>query len=279
MKKTTQTLSFEMPVNACNAHLHIIDPAFPNDGKAAAQAGTVEAYREVARQLHLPRAVFVQAKPFALDNTCLLDAIQKFGPENARGIAVVNNSITDAELERLNASGVAGLRFSVWNPSNAVVSFDDCYPLSERCKHLGWNMQLHMGASQIAMYADTIRKLDCKIVIDHMGRLDPALGIKDPAYTFLLEMVDRGSTWIKLCGPYLNSSAGEPWDDASGVAKAIAAYAPERVVWGSDFPHVTEKAKPSEFLLANMIPSWFPTEKARQLALVDNPAELYGFPR
>lgn len=277
MKKNISALSFEMPANACNAHLHIIDPAFPNDGKAATQIGTVSAYRELADQLHLPRAVFVQAKPFALDNACLLDAIDKFGKENARGIAVVNNTVTDAELEYLNANGVVGLRFSVWNPHNAVVSFDDCYPLSERCKQFGWNMQLHMGASQIAMHADTIRKLNCKIVIDHMGRLDPVLGIKDPAYTFLLEMIDRGNTWIKLCGPYLNTSGEAPWNDATNTAKAIAAYAPERVVWGTDFPHVTEKEKPSEFLLANMIPLWFPTEKARQLALVDNPAELYGF--
>ena len=277
--RSSQSLTFEMPANACNAHLHIIDPAFPNDSKAAAQIGTVSAYRELAEQLHLPRAVFVQAKPFALDNACLLDAIDKFGKENARGIAVVNNTVTDAELEYLSANGVVGLRFSVWNPNNAVVSFDDCYPLSERCKQFGWNMQLHMGASQIAMHADTIRRLDCKIVIDHMGRLDPALGIKDPAYTFLLEMIDRGNTWIKLSGPYLNTKGRLPWSDATSVAKAIAAYAPERVVWGTDFPHVTEKVKPSEFTLANMIPSWFPTEKARRLALVDNPAELYGFAR
>ncbi len=270
-------LSFTMPADACNAHLHIIDPAFPNDGKAAAQIGTVETYRALADQLQLPRAVFVQAKPFALDNACLLDAIQKFGPENARGIAVVDNTVSDAELERLHAGGVRGLRFSVWNPKNAVVSFDDCAPLSERVKHLGWNMQLHMGASQLVQWADIIRRLDCKVVIDHMGRLDPALGVKDLAYPFLQEMIDRGNTWVKLSGPYLNTKTGEPWEDASRTAIAIAEFAPERVVWGSDFPHVTEKVKPDEAALAGMIPLWFPTEKARQLALVDNPKELYGF--
>ena len=123
MKPIAQSLTFEMPANACNAHLHIIDPAFPNDGKAAAQAGTVETYRRLADQLHLPRAVFVQAKPFALDNTCLLDAIEKFGRDNARGIAVVNNTVTDTELEYLNANGVAGLRFSVWNLSLIHISY------------------------------------------------------------------------------------------------------------------------------------------------------------
>ena len=220
MSESARTLSFVMPENACNAHLHIIDPAFPNDGKAAAQIGTVETYRTVADSLSLPRAVFVQAKPFALDNTCLLDAIQKFGPHCARGIAVVDNTVSDAELERLHEGGVRGLRFSVWNPNNAVVSFDDCKPLSERVKHLGWNMQLHMSAAQIAQQADVIRSLDCKVVIDHMGRLDPALGVKDPAYSFLCEMVDRGNTWIKLSGPYLNTKTGEPWEDATRTAIA-----------------------------------------------------------
>lgn len=273
----TNKPSFAMPANACNAHLHIIDPSFPNDGKAAAQIGTVETYRVLAQQLDLPRAVFVQAKPFAVNNACLLDAIQKFGADNARGIAVVNSTVSDRELEQLHDGGVRGLRFSVWNPQNAVVSFEDCQPLSERVKHLGWNMQLHMSASQIAQHADVIRRLDCKVVIDHMGRLDPALGVKDPAYTFLCEMVDKGNTWIKLSGPYLNTRTGAPWTDATETAIAIAELAPERVVWGSDFPHVTEKVKPDEAVLTELIGTWLPTEKARQLALTDNPQELYGF--
>ena len=95
-------LSFAMPQNACNSHLHIIDPTFPNDGKAEIQIGTVETYRKLADELGLPRAIFVQAKPFALDNSCLLDAIERFGSENCRGIAVVNNTVSDEELERLH---------------------------------------------------------------------------------------------------------------------------------------------------------------------------------
>ena len=174
-------ISFPMPPNACNAHLHIIDPSFPNDGKAAAQIGTVETYRQLADKLGLPRAVFVQAKPFGKDNACLVDAIEKFGKANARGIAVVDASVSDEKLKQLHEAGVRGLRFSVWNPNNAVVSFEDCAPLAERVKDMGWNMQLHMGAQQIAQQADIIRKLPCKVVFDHMGRLDPRQGVKDPA--------------------------------------------------------------------------------------------------
>lgn len=271
------TLGFQMPEGACNAHLHIIDPAFPNDGKAAEQHGTVEEYRREAGRLGMPRAVFVQAKPFALDNACLLDAIARFGPEDARGIGVVSASVTDRELEDLHAGGVRGLRFSVWNPKNAVVSFEDCRPLSQRVRHLGWNVQLHMSSAQLLQCADVVRSLECRVVIDHMGRLDPALGVRDPAYPLLCELLDRGNTWVKLSGPYLNTRTGEPWDDAAQVARAIAAYAPERVVWGSDFPHVTEREKPDELTLAGLIPRWLPTERARRLALVENPEELYGF--
>lgn len=271
--KQTTTL----PQHACNSHLHIIDPAFPNDGKAKAQQGTVSEYQALSAELGLERAVFVQAKPFGTDNSCLVDAIRKFGSDKARGIAVVTDQVSDQELEHLNEVGVRGLRFSVWNPANAVVSFDMCKPLSERTKDMGWNMQLHMSAAQLAEHADVIKDLDCKIVIDHMGRLKPELGINDPAFPFICRMIDNGNTWVKLCGPYLNTLTGKPWDDACRVARAFAAYAPERMLWGNDFPHVTEKVKPNEWDLLNTIDQWFENDRAKQLALVENPAEVYGF--
>ena len=247
--------SFRMPAHACNAHLHIIDPAYPNDGKAEAQIGTVSMYRQLAEELQLERAVFVQAKPFGTDNTCLTDAIACFGAENARGIAVVQPDVTDAELEALHAKGVRGLRYSVWNPSNAVVSIDGCPGMAERVKAFGWNIQIHSSALQIAAWRDMIASLPTKVVIDHMGRMDPHKGRDDPAFRVVCELIDRGNTWVKLSGPYLNTAGGAPWDDATALARAFAEYAPERVVWGSDYPHVTEKVKPSEAILAEMIRS------------------------
>lgn len=277
MEDSTTKISFTVPPLACNSHLHIIDPAFPNDGKAKAQEGTVKSYIEISKKLDLPRAIFVQAKVFGKDNACLLEAIEKFGPGNCRGIGVVDNSISDKELSDLNEGGVKGLRFSVWNPKNAVVSFDDCFPLSERIKDMGWNVQLHMGSAQLLEHADVIRKIKCKIVIDHMGRLKPELGTKDPAYKFVCEMLDKGNTWVKLSGPYLNTLTGRPWNDATATAIQIAKFAPQRVVWGSDWPHVTEKVKPREDELLELLQTWIPDEGNRKLALVDNPAELYEF--
>ena len=275
--QAASSLSFKMPEKACNAHLHIIDPAFPNDGKAQAQIGTIDMYSAIAAPLGLTRAVFVNAKPFGVQNEVVLDAIKRFGIDNARGIAVTNMTVSDTELEQWNEQGIRGFRFSVWNPNNAVVSFDDCLPLSERIADMGWNVQLHMSSKQLLGYADIIRRLPSRVVIDHMGRLDPSVGTDDPAFAFMCEMIDKGNTWVKISGPYLNTTIGEPWPDATKTAKAIAAYAPERVVWGSDYPHTTEKVKPSETVLTEMIKDWFPTEKARELALVKNPDELYFF--
>lgn len=271
------TLSFSMPSGACNAHLHIIDPKFPNDGKAAEQIGTVETYKTIAEQLHLDRAVFVQAKTFGCDNTCLLDAIEKFGRKKCVGIAVITNETSNAELKRLNDGGIKGVRFSVWNPANAVVSFDECLPLSNRVFDYDWNIQLHMSAKQLVERIEVIKQIPGKIVIDHMGRMDPHLGINDPALSVLLELIDRGNVWVKISGPYLNTVKGFPWNDSDELARKIASYAPERIVWGSDFPHVTEKVKPDETYLTNMLTRWIPDEKTRKLALVTNPEELYGF--
>ena len=272
-------LSFDMPNNACNAHLHSIDPKFPNDGKAADQIGTIETYSKIAAKLQLDRAVFVQAKVFGCDNACLLDAIEKFGRKNAVGIAVVTNEVSDSELKRLNDGGVKGLRFSVWNPANAVVSFEDCLPLSKRVYDFDWNMQLHMSAKQLVERLAIIKQIPGKVVIDHMGRMNRQQGVDDPALPALLSLIDRGNVWVKLSGPYLLSAKGFPWEDCLPLARKIAAYAPERVVWGSDFPHVTEKAKPDEAFLTNMIADWLPDEKGRKLALATNPEELYGFGR
>lgn len=273
MKRETITL----PAHACNSHLHIIDPSFPNDGKAASQAGTVETYKGLAEKYGLERAVFVQAKPFGLDNACLVDAIEKFGIDRARGVAVVNAQVTDKELSYLHEHGVRGLRFSVWNPANAVVSMDMCKILANRTKDMGWNIQLHMSSAQLLEYSGIISGLENKIVIDHMGRLKPELGILDPAFSYICGLIDKGKTWVKLSGPYLNTSEGRPWDDAAKVACTFSGYAPERMLWGSDFPHVTEKVKPDEKAIFDTIGRWFPSERARKLALEENPAEVYGF--
>lgn len=276
MLANKNTLSW-MPENACNSHLHIIDPTYPNNGKAQEQKGTIAMYKKVAAQIHMPRAVFVQAKPFELDNKCLLDAIHSFGIENSRGIAVTDSTVTDQELQDWHHQGIRGLRFSIWNPANAVVSIKDCLGLAHRIKNYDWNIQLHMSAAQLLEYKDIILNIPCKIVIDHMGRLNPSLGLSDPAYPFICRLIDKGNTWVKLCGPYLNTKEEYPWRDAQAIAQAFSSYAPERMLFGTDWPHVTEKEPLDEIYLANLACKFFKDEKALHLALVENPCRVYGF--
>lgn len=272
-------MRLKTPVNACDCHIHVLDPRFP-----AADASTLppqnmalDDYRVVQRRIGTTRAVIVQAKYFGTDNACTLDAVARLG-ESGRGIAVVDPDVTDVELRRLHAGGIRGLRFSVWNPNYTVTTIEMIESLSKRVNDLGWHVQLHMSGDQIAENAALLRRLVCPIVIDHMGRLPPRMGIEHPAFGIICDLLDRGHTWIKLSGAYLNTVSGPPlYADATGVARAFAKAAPERMVWGSDWPHITESHKPDDAVLFNLLAEWAPDEATRTRILADNPAALYGF--
>ncbi|WP_458351525.1 amidohydrolase family protein [Methylobacterium amylolyticum] len=210
------------PPNTCDAHFHIIDARFPPDATAKPAGMTFDDYRLLQARLGTTRAVPVQPKNHGTDPTCLLDALQRFDG-NGRGIAVLHPDVTDAELKRLDAGYVRGLRFSVWNPNDAVASIDMIEPLAKRIADLGWHVQLHMSAAQIAENAALLNRLPCGIVFDHMGRLPPSKGPDDPAFKTIGGLVDRGRTWVKLAGAYLNTEVGPPgYPDATRVAKPVA---------------------------------------------------------
>jgi len=268
------------PEHACDSHIHIIDARFPPAKPSAQtmQGGTAEDYRLLQCRIGTVRAIVVQPKHYGTDNRCTLDAVVRLGPTNTRGIAVVNAGVSDEDLRRLDAGGIRGIRFSVWNPADAVTTIDMIEPLSKRVHDLGWHVQLFMSGDQIAENAAMLDRIVSPIVIDHMGRMSPDLGPKHPAFEVICRLVDKGRTWVKLSGAYLNTVFGPPaYADASVIARAFSAAAPERVVWGSDWPHTTEKTKPDDALLFDLLAEWIPDENARRRALVDNPAELYGF--
>jgi predicted TIM-barrel fold metal-dependent hydrolase len=161
-----------------------------------------------------------------------------------------------------------------------VTTFDMIEPLSRRVHDLGWHVQLHMSGDQIVAHAGLLARLAPPIVIDHIGRLPPQNGIKHPAYGVIRRLLDQGRTWMKLSGAYLNTVLGPPaYADATAVAAAFARAAPDRMVWGSDWPHVTERAKPDDAVLLDLLADWVPDEGFRRRVLVDNPAALYGFDR
>ncbi len=269
------------PVGSCDCHLHVFDPRFSLTPPAAQlpSGATVNEYRLLQRRIGTTRAVIVQAKPFGTDNRCVLDAVKQLGLTNARGIAVVSPKITVAELQDMASGGIRGLRFSLWNPRDAVISIDMLEPLAKRIADLGWHIQLHMSGDQIVDNEALLNRLPCPLVIDHMGRIPPQPGTGHPAFKLICRWIEQGNVWVKLSGAYLNTVSGPPgYSDATAVAQAFVAFAPERMVWGSDWPHVTEKEhKPDDALLLDLLSTWIPDKALRQKVLVDNPAVLYGF--
>ncbi|AMB87228.1 2-pyrone-4,6-dicarboxylate hydrolase [Pseudomonas agarici] len=266
-----------LPDNACDAHLHILDARF-----APAIAGTPtpthmtwDDYGLLQKHLGSSRAVIVQAKHYGFDNACLLDAIAR-SQGKARGIAVVATDISDRELERLDQAGVRGLRFSLWNNANAVASWDTLAPLAARIAELGWHIQLHAAADQLVAHERLIAHLPTPLVIDHMGRLPPHAGLAHPAALLLRRWLEAGKTWIKLSGAYLNSDSGAPnYAPTLETARQMVQWAPTRMFWGSDWPHITEQHKPDDAQLVNLLNDW--AGEHRQTILVDNPAYFYGF--
>jgi predicted TIM-barrel fold metal-dependent hydrolase len=267
------------PAGACDCHMHIYDAArFPPLRPAArmqAQASVAE-YRLLQRRLGTRRTVVVTPAVYETDNLVTLDAIARLG--EARGVAVVHPTVTDAELKLLADGGICGIRFTQFDPATAVTTLEMIEPLSRRVADLGWHIQIHMRADQIAAAGDLWEQLPSTIVFDHMGRLPQPVGPDHPAFAIIRRLIDKGRTWVKLSGAYLDTKVGPPtYADATAVARAFAAAAPERMVWGSDWPHPTETQKPDDAVLFDLLADWVPDAATRQRVLVTNPQTLYGF--
>ena len=270
------------PVNAADCHMHIFDPRFPEppNTRPSPKNGTVADYRLLQKRIGTTRVVVVQARAYAIDNRVTVDALAQIG-KNARGVAVLHPTVTDAELKAFDAAGIRGIRFSLGEPTTAVVSLDMVEPLAKRIAPLGWHIQLHAPGDLIAAQAAMLRRLPTTLVIDHMGRLPPAVGLAHPAYEVIRGLLDGGRTWMKLAGAYFNTT-GEPpvYPGAEKIAQAFIRAAPERMVWGSDWPHPSEihkPAPPDDAVLFDLLSVWAPDEATRNRILVTNPEKLYGF--
>ena len=265
------------PANAADCHIHIYDARFQSAIQALPGA-TVQDYRLFQQRIGTTRLVIVTPRNYVVDNAVTVDAIKQFGT-NARGVAVIRPTVTDAELKSLNEGGIRGIRFTLSNPKVAVVTVDMIEPLAKRIADLGWHIQLNVTREQIVENADLLRRLPTPIVFDHLGQLKPPAGIDHPAYSIIRGLIDRGRTWVKLSGAYSNTLVGPPsYADATKVAQAYVRAAPERLVWGSDWPHPSkEQHKPNDAILFDLLAEWAPDEATRNRILVSNPELLYGF--
>jgi D-galactarolactone isomerase len=278
----TAAPKLKAPANACDCHMHVYDgarfpPARPQSRMQANAA--VPDYRLLQRRIGTTRTVVVSPAAYGTDNRVTLDAIAQLG--NARGVAVVHPSITDAELNAFAAGGIRGIRFTQADPVSATTTVDMIEPLANRVAELGWHVQIHMRADQINNAASLWARLPCPIVFDHLGRLPQPAGVDDPAFKVMCALLDKGRTWVKISGAYLNSKIGPPtYADATKVAQAFVAAAPERMVWGSDWPHpnLSVTQKPDDAVLFDLLSEWAPNDAVRHRILVENPQTLYGFP-
>lgn len=271
------------PAKACDCHMHIYDgarfpPARPGAQSRMQSDAAVAEYRLLQRRNGTTRTVIVTPAAYVTDNRVTLDGIEQLGRADTRGVGVLHPNVSDAELKALSDGGIKGIRFTVFDPASAAVSIDMIEPLARRVADLGWHVQIHMRGDQIAENAGMLQRLPVPVVFDHLGRLPQPAPLDHPGYRVIRAMLDTGRAWVKLSGAYMDTNVGAPaYSDKRVVAQAYIKAAPERVVWGSDWPHPTEKEKPNDAALFDLLIEWAPDEAQRVRILVTNPETLYGF--
>ena len=272
------------PRSACDCHAHICGPIerhpYSERRVYTPPDAPLAAYRHMLDRLGVERAVLVQPSVYGSDNAVMLQAMANMG-ERCRGVAVVDDDISDAELARLHAAGVRGVRVNVVDVAVAkgVIAMAPLARLASRIKPHGWHVEFLMHADEFPDLDRTFADFPVDIVLGHLGYMRSDKGVGEPGFQALLRLMRRGRAWVKLTGPYRISTQALPHRDTIPYAHALLAAAPERVVWGSDWPHVMVKgAMPNDGDLMDLLPDWVPDASVREQVLVRNPAKLYGFP-
>lgn len=267
------------PAGACDCHMHIFDSRFPLAAKARReeQDAPVAEYREVQQRLGLERVVVVQPTAYGRDNRCTLEAVAALG-NGARGIAVIDTTVGDAELERLTRAGMRGVRFRMLDQPE--LPWDMLGEMAARVAAFGWHIQFQMDGRYFEERETLLARLPGTIVIEHIGKFLEPVPADHPGFRSLLRLVDAGRCWVKLSGAYMMSKSGPPlYADIGVLAKELVRRAPERLVWASNWPHPMSRGgpMPDDAALLDLLLDWAPEAGARNRILADNPAQLYGF--
>jgi len=267
--------------------MHIFDTRFapsPHWPRTPPQA-PVAAYRQLQQRLGTSRTVVVTPSTYGTDNACTLDALDQFG-DSARGVAVVDAAVSDEELSRLAAHRVCGLRVNFvspqsWGTTTAEMLLTLAQKVARHADCAGWHIEVFAEPEQIVALEKVLQLLPVPLVIDHLGRIDPAEGVSAHAYGVLRRLLDAGNSWVKLSGAYMRSVVhGPSYADTLLLGRALVQAAPERLVWGSDWPHTTEASGTvNDTDLVNLLQCWTESEAVMDRILVDNAAQLYGFNR
>jgi 2-pyrone-4,6-dicarboxylate lactonase len=278
----TRKPKYQAPPGACDAHCHIFGPGdrypYAADRTYTPPDAPLSRFKALQTILGLERAVLVNASCHGTDNTVIVDAIAQSGGKY-RGVANADDTFTEADYQKLHDAGFRGVRFNFVKHLGGVPDMGEFHRVIERIKPFGWHVDLHFDAGDLVEFAELFAKLPVPFIIDHMGRVPTKNGLEQAPFKQLLDIAKNNERcWVKISGAERISSAGPPFTDAVPFAQALIQVAPERILWGTDWPHPNiAKHMPNDGDLTDLVPLMAPDTATRKQFLVDNPHRLYGF--
>jgi len=278
--------AFRAPALSCDCHFHVFGPAeryrYGSDLRYAPPVAPLADYLALAGRLGFERFVFVQPSAYGRDNACMLDAMRAVGAR-CRGIVDVDENIPERELAKLHAAGVRGVRINVSPVKPAETGFaakllPRIERLDARCSEIGWQLDFLLPGWLTAGLMPTLARLRSQFTLAHMGMFLAREGVRQPGFQSLLALLrsGEGRCWVKLTGVYRMSTM-PGFADAEPMAQALIETAPDRIIWGSDYPHLSFADKVGSIELFNLLAQWAPAESVRRRILVENPERLFGF--
>lgn len=278
--RNTKVPTFSPPTLSCDTHAHVFGPSdvypFSPERSYTPPDCTVGQYLALLDTLGLDRGVIVQGGANGCDNRVTLDAIAA-APDRLRGVAVIPSGLSEAALADLDAHGICGVRMST--VVGGGIGFDHLERLGHEIHPLGWHALLHFhAAAELVDVAPALSALPCPFVLDHMARITGAEGVNSAPFRTLLSLLDTDRCWVKLASLYRLSAEPFPHDDMLPMIHEVARRRPDRIIWGSNWPHpIHNGPMPNDGDLVDLIPSWIPDEATQHRMLVTNPATLYRF--
>lgn len=277
----THKPEFRPPPLACDAHCHVFGPAtkFPYapDAPYWPPDAPFETLQALHAKLGIERAVIVHASCHGADMRVTLDAIAR-SAGRYRGTAIIDETYGDVEFKRMHEGGIRGVRFNFVQHLGGRPDMKFFDRTVARLAEMGWHLVLHLDSSDLAEFRRKFESIPVPMVIDHMGRVKASEGLEQEPFRVLLSFMKNQNTWVKICGAERVSSKGPPFDDALPFARALIEAAPDRILWGTDWPHPNVgKHMPNDSDLVDLFARMAPTAELQRRILVDNPARLYGF--
>ena len=273
--------AFEPPPNACDAHCHVFGPAdrfpFAAERTYTPPDAGIDKFELLQQRLGLSRAVFVQASCHGTDNRAMVDALER-GKGRYAGVAMIDESFGDSEIAALHDAGVRGTRFNFVAHLGGAPDLPGFRRIVQRVAAFGWHIVLHFDAADLPRYAGLLDALPVPYIIDHMARVDAAAGLGQEPFQRLLGLMADERCWVKISGAERLTALGSPpYDDVVPFAQALIRSAPNRVLWGTDWPHPNVRAMPDDGDLVDVLALYAPDPETRNRILVDNPEGLYDF--